>query len=511
MKNKIFNNGRNSQEHNNTKWERLKIKRNTEGKAHLVVLLVTLLLVSAFAFSMGIRNVSAASGYTEYIGNLSGGNNFAVRFPDQWNGMLAVVCRGSSATPVLDARTSFYNTTADYLLPEGYAVAASNYGPENSGESAHNTTFQLTQYLTNTYHISGKIFLVGASMGGSVALMLADDYRTTYSGVLDLNGPKDYKVHYAYKSLIAGMTLPEIRSYVLANCGADPNQVNNVALQWLKNYCNSSALNMVQQAGGTPQDAPQWYEDISPTYHADITFPVITVHGTGDMICPFSQSTLYQTAVASAGCSSLYRLYAVPPDPKGMVLGHVDNNAIAEIPSRFAELVSWSNTLDFTGPESAVPVTIFQSSGQVQSAGVYSVTNGGILQVRDAIYTGQMKLYITSSPPAIPDYTLTYTRELSGTVNMGQDIPYPGPWPDAMGIWHSKLVCSYVVNGQVLGTFEGEWKLTTVGWYTAPTPHNGSWGSEGHAVLQGSGIFKGQTLLLDYYGNLVFIGYLLTH
>ncbi len=164
----------------------------------------------------------------------------------------------------------------------------------------------------------------------------------------------------------------------------------------------------------------------------------------------------------------------------------------------------------FALPESAVPVTITRTTTGVLNAGDYWVTDGGIIQMRDCVYTGKAKLYITSSPPATPDYALTERREFSGTVNQGsdKDIAFPGPWPDAKVQWSEHVVWQFVVNGQVLGAFEGVWKLTSVGWYLTPTPHDGP--SEGHAVLQGSGIFEGQTLLLDY-GNSVFTGYLLTH
>ncbi len=158
----------------------------------------------------------------------------------------------------------------------------------------------------------------------------------------------------------------------------------------------------------------------------------------------------------------------------------------------------------FALPETAVPVTITRTTTGVITAGTYRVTDGGTLQTRDNVYAGKAKLYITSSPPASPDYVLTERREVAGTVNMGQEIPYPGPWPDAKSEWQEHLVWQLVVNGQVQGAFEGNWKLTSVGWPEVS--------SEGHAVLQGSGIFEGQTLLLDSTGPpTVFTGYLLTH
>ncbi len=312
--------------------------------ASIILLLITAFAVTSLAGLQFVATAKAA-GYTEYTGNL-GDANFVVRFPDQWNGMLAVVCRGYSATPVLDARTSLYNSTATALLPQGFAVAASNFGPTGGfiPLTGMNSTYQLTRYLIDTYHISGKVFLVGASMGGDVVLLSAEKYPMTYSGVLDLAGVKNATESYEYKTLIASMSLPEIQSYVTTNFGAVPNWPN-ASLQGIKNFCNTSAADYVKTTGGTPQTKPKEYEDMSPVYHANITIPVITVHGTGDVIVPIWQTTkMYQAAVAAAGRSSLYRIYTTPPILTGT--GHVDANVMAEVPGRFAELVGMSNALD---------------------------------------------------------------------------------------------------------------------------------------------------------------------
>ncbi len=212
--------------------------RNMKVKTtQLTILLVTSLILSAFAGLQFISTASAAV-YTEYTGNL-GDANFAVRFPDRWNGMLVVVCRGYSAMPVLDARTSFYNSTATALLPQGYAVAASNFGPTGGFIPllGMNYTYQLTRYLIDKYHISGKVFLVGASMGGDVVLLSAEKYPMTYSGVLDLAGVKNATESYEYKTLLAGMTLAEIQTYITSNFGAVSNWPTS-GLQGVKDFCN---------------------------------------------------------------------------------------------------------------------------------------------------------------------------------------------------------------------------------------------------------------------------------
>jgi uncharacterized membrane protein len=51
-----------------------------------------------------------------------------------------------------------------------------------------------------------------------------------------------------------------------------------------------------------------------------------------------------------------------------------------------------------------VPVNAIASI-QITSLGTYWITDGGILQMREGEALGTIKLYITSTNPAQPDYT----------------------------------------------------------------------------------------------------------
>ena len=161
-------------------------------------------------------------------------------------------------------------------------------------------------------------------------------------------------------------------------------------------------------------------------------------------------------------------------------------------------------------PATKVPVTISTSTTGM-TFGDFWVTDGGVVQMRDFASDGKAYLQVASSPPVA--YQLTTHRDFSATINLEKDIPFPGPWPDAKGITHSTLVWTYSVDGQVQGTFKGEWTLKFTGWtivdITKFIVTNGP--SEGHAVLQGDGVFAGQTLMLDSTGPPTsFTGYLLT-
>jgi len=161
-------------------------------------------------------------------------------------------------------------------------------------------------------------------------------------------------------------------------------------------------------------------------------------------------------------------------------------------------------------PATKVPVTISTSTTGM-TFGDFWVTDGGVVQMRDFASDGKAYLQVASSPPVA--YQLTTHRDFSATINLEKDIPFPGPWPNAKGITHSTLVWTYSINGQVQGTFKGEWTLKFTGWTIVDPAKfivtNGP--SEGHAVLQGDGVFAGQTLMLDSTGPPTsFTGYLLT-
>jgi pimeloyl-ACP methyl ester carboxylesterase len=289
--------------------------------------------------SSGYPVSTPAAGYTETIGTLNG-SQFAVRFPNSWNGMLFVFCRGYDPNPVLDARTSFYKASAIPTLNKGYAFAASSYGAGGYCISrAVNGTYELTRYLVDTYHITGKVFLFGSSMGGNIALLLAEKYPDLYNGVLELDGSKDAKTQYEHYATLANLSATEIRSYLNV-----PSITPDSMLEGLKTLATFGIRDMAIETGGTPQGKPKAYEDASPTFHANIRIPAITIHSSGDLVVPVSQTTTYQNAVTNAGSSSLYRVYLTLPVLPG--LGHIDANVQAQVGTRLDELVAWANGIN---------------------------------------------------------------------------------------------------------------------------------------------------------------------
>jgi pimeloyl-ACP methyl ester carboxylesterase len=308
----------------------------------LMVLLVSLFLLSALA---GVGKSAIA--YTQYTGTLDGAD-WALRIPDPWNGMLILVCRGYAGSTAIPNPVSTL-VAGVAMLNAGFAVAASSYGAAGFCLlKGVDSTYQLTNYIIDTYHVTGKIFLYGMSMGGSVVLLLGEKYPEVYSGVLDMYGGKDWKDLYTVSKRWANLSDADLAAELTA-LGIPVPPPGYSSLQGLRNFMAMGVADQELATGGTPETVPQVYEACSPTYHADIEIPVITVHGTADPMVPYYQSLMYQTAVANAGRSYLYRLYTVSG------AGHGTADITAETIGRFNELVEWSNEL--TGSITLTPTT----------------------------------------------------------------------------------------------------------------------------------------------------------
>ena len=308
---------------------RIKVKATS-----LTALLVSVFVLSALAGLQFIGEVSALE-YTQTEGTLDDAD-FALRIPDPWNGMLVIICRGYSSTPTNPVMWLSFGSA---MLNEEFAIAASDFGAVgNCISKGVDSTYNLTRYIIDNYNVTGKVFLYGISMGGTIALLLGEKYPDIYSGVLDLAGPKDYKEHHAHKDRWENLSEAELTAELTAlGAGIPPYMYSS--LESFQDSLATGKIDIELETGGTPSSHPTAYENISPTYHANIMIPVITIHGTSDALVFFNQSVLYQDAVANAGRSHLYRLYNVTGGE------HMHSSVMAEVPARFDELVAWSDVI----------------------------------------------------------------------------------------------------------------------------------------------------------------------
>lgn len=314
------------------------------------IVLLTLLAIALIPTTIPlISTASAATDYTEINGTLNGAN-YTLRIPnpiEAWNHQLVMFCHGYSHTeptrPLIKASDGSANW-ANGFISVGSAFAMSSFGAGGYCiQKGMNATYELTQYIMSTYNAT-KVIVMGFSMGGNIALMLGEKYPKVYNAVLDISGTKGVAQQYRDKmDLLATKNDTEFAAKITAMGGKVPpfpfsSIAGNVSsqLQLFRTFCNNSATDIADACGGTPDQVPLAYQAIDPLYHANISIPVMTVHGTADALVPYSRSLDYQAAVAAAGKSSLFTLYTVVGGE------HVDANTQAVAASHFTELVAFA-------------------------------------------------------------------------------------------------------------------------------------------------------------------------
>jgi pimeloyl-ACP methyl ester carboxylesterase len=292
-------------------------------KRKILVLLTSLLIVAMLASIMlpmtkaTPLTITDKDSYMQYVGTL-GGANFVVRIPDDWNGMLIVGCHGYAYNPPYNPDYQFaMDVGSNNLVSKGFAFAASSFGEAGyTVWEGMQHTHQLTEWVIDNFHVTGKVFLFGLSMGGTISLLLGEKYPELYSGVLDVCGGKDLTARYYYiQDVLSRPTLTQSQRVYFTKWGAD----------------------IVEACGGTPEDRQQFYDRLSPTCHANIAIPVISIHGTADTLLPYTQAQEYGVAVADAGCSAFYKAYTVVGG------GHCTPDVMAVAFSHVNDLVSYPN------------------------------------------------------------------------------------------------------------------------------------------------------------------------
>jgi hypothetical protein len=272
------------------------------------IMMATPLFATAQAEPKAIVSRGSVAGkwYTQ-INVVLGGVNNTIRIPDDWNGRLAVLCRGSSQVEVSPNEIPMDALSLSIVVIGG-ATAANHFsfGSGFSIKDAIIRTHQLTEYVVDNYGVSGAVFLVGFSFGGQVALMLGEKYPELYSGVLDVVGPKDYITGYEWLKHCADLSIPDLTAEFAA-LNLSPFPYTN--LEDFQQYCLTTTAKM---KADNIEEKTKPFERYSPVYYADIQIPVITIAGAHDAIAPLSQHLMYQAAVAEAGHADLYRLVIVP-------------------------------------------------------------------------------------------------------------------------------------------------------------------------------------------------------
>jgi pimeloyl-ACP methyl ester carboxylesterase len=295
-----------------------------------------------------ISSVQAAT-VQQITGKLSGAD-FLVRIPSNWNGDLIVCCRGYS--PALSGvDLSYYANGFNSMINMGYAFAISNFGVGGwCIEEGIARTRELTEWYKQTYPATTRVYLVGISMGGTIALELGARYPGLYAGVLDVSGTKDASARYYLHSYYAGISDDNaLGAALVANGGINP-PYPLTSIAGFRGYCQFSFTDVVNVCSGTPSQAPLAYQRISPIASAlNIAIPTMTVHGTNDGLVPYNQSVDFMNTVAASGHADLYRLYLVAGGQ------HVNSPVLAQMGVRLFQLIAWVENGTLPPPTDFVP------------------------------------------------------------------------------------------------------------------------------------------------------------
>jgi predicted esterase len=308
------------------------------GKENIVRFFVVLAIATMLSTAIGtqfVANASADVTVQQITGKLCGAN-YLIRIPSNWQGDLIVFCRGYSHL-LSDVNLITWADMWNGMINKGFAFAMSDYGTGgfcvNEGVIR---TCQLTVYATHKYDVTGKIFLVGVSMGGNIALELGARYPCLYDGVLDMFGSKDVAAQYRNMMRYAHIADDDdLAAAVIANGGVNP-PFPSTSIAAFRDFCRTGATDIAWACRGTPERNPIAYWRVSPLFSSThITIPTITLHGTADSVVPYKQSVRFKDAVTATGHADLYRLYTVTGGQHG------DASMLAKTSTCVMLLINW--------------------------------------------------------------------------------------------------------------------------------------------------------------------------
>lgn len=133
--------------------------------------------------------LSAVPGVQEVVGETGPGSTYALFRPEHWNGELVVYAHGYVQPFFEPTLPTEFDGVRDFLLTQGFAVAYSSWSETGYAvKDGAQRTHQVSGLFAEEFGTPGRTYLVGTSLGGLVADMLAERFSTQYDGTLALCG-----------------------------------------------------------------------------------------------------------------------------------------------------------------------------------------------------------------------------------------------------------------------------------------------------------------------------------
>ena len=127
----------------------------------------------------------------EIFGEIGPGAKYGLFVPQNWNGDLALYAHGfiDPASPIDLPTANEIVPLRDQLVELGYAVAYSSYSENGLAvKDGAQRTQQLRGIFVSKVGKPGRTYLMGHSLGGLVAIMLAEKHPKHYAGALVMCG-----------------------------------------------------------------------------------------------------------------------------------------------------------------------------------------------------------------------------------------------------------------------------------------------------------------------------------
>lgn len=123
------------------------------------------------------------------VGETGPGSTYEILVPPAWNGDLVLYAHGYVDPQETDPLTDFERALLPVLPTMGYAVAYSSFSESGLDiKDGAQRTKQLEGLFTSKVGQPNRTFLAGGSMGGLIALSLAERYPGHYDGLLAMCG-----------------------------------------------------------------------------------------------------------------------------------------------------------------------------------------------------------------------------------------------------------------------------------------------------------------------------------
>ena len=132
------------------------------------------------------RSVIAAPTTDQVVDGSTGpGSLYRLVRPANWNGNLVVYAHGYTAPDQPVALPPEAALLVSLLAPQGFAVAFSSFSQNGwDVKDGAQRTHQLLGLFTSNFGQPTRVYISGASMGGLIAIKLAETYPTIYAGAL---------------------------------------------------------------------------------------------------------------------------------------------------------------------------------------------------------------------------------------------------------------------------------------------------------------------------------------